>query len=215
MVLPERYRPQVAEPPLLEWIRRLRAIAQTGLEFADGVFDRERYEAVRRVAAEMASFPGEVATVAEVFAGVEGYATPLLICRSAVFDGDDRILMVREAADGKWTLPGGWIDVGESPSSAAVREVREETGYEVEVDKLAGVYDKLLHEHPPAPHHAYLMFFLCRLVGGKPTTSVETTEVAWFPEDGLPELSTGRSTKAQIERMFTHHRDRTLATDVD
>lgn len=202
-------------PPLLDWVYRLRAIAQTGMEFADNAFERLRYEEVRRVAAEMAAHPDEVDRVESVFAGARGYATPLLICRTAVFDRDDRILMVREVADGRWTLPGGWIDVGESPTSAATREVWEESGYHVGIDKLAAVYDKLRHEHPAAPNHAYIMFFVASVEGGEATPSVETSAVGWFDEDRLPDLSIGRATERQIRRMFEHRREPDLPTDVD
>lgn len=167
------------------------------------------------MAAEMASQGGDPGTVDAVFAGYRGYATPLLICRAAVFNTADRVLLVREVADGRWTLPGGWIDVGESPRTSAEREVLEESGYEVSAVKLAAVYDKLRHDHPPAPDHAYILFFVCELLGGEPTPSVETSEVGWFPLDGLPELSTGRATEAQILRMGDHHRDSALPTDFD
>jgi ADP-ribose pyrophosphatase YjhB (NUDIX family) len=156
-----------------------------------------------------------VEAIQAVFKRAKGYATPKLICRAAVFDHADRVLMVREAADGRWTLPGGWIDVGEPPAPAAEREVREETGYEVAVTKLAAVYDKLRHEHPPAPHHSYLLFFMAELHGGSPSTSVETTEIGWFAADALPELSVGRATGKQILRMWDHHRDPGLPTDFD
>lgn len=167
------------------------------------------------MAAEMASQGGDPATVDAVFAGYRGYATPLLICRAAVFDTADRVLLVREVADGRWTLPGGWIDVGESPRTSAEREVREESGYEVSAVKLAAVYDKLRHDHPPAPDHAYILFFICELLGGEATPSVETSEVGWFPLDELPDLSTGRATGEQILRMGDHHRDPALPTDFD
>jgi ADP-ribose pyrophosphatase YjhB (NUDIX family) len=209
------YREIVAPIPLLEWVLRLEAIARNGLTFATGPFDRQRYEQVRRLAAEMAAHPGDPAPVEEVFAGYSGYATPLIICRAAVFDEAERILMVREAADGRWTLPGGWIDIGESPSEAAEREVREETGYVVTATKLAAVYDKRRHPHPVAPHHAYLMFFLCDLEGGEKATSVETEAVEWFEMDELPELSTGRATADQIRRMLDHRRRPDLPTDFD
>lgn len=205
----------MSHPSFLEWVRRLRAVAQTGLTFTEGVFDRQRYEEVRRVAAEMASQGGDPGTVDAVFAGYRGYATPLLICRAAVFDTTDRVLLVREVADGRWTLPGGWIDVGESPRTSVEREVLEESGYEVSAVKLAAVYDKLRHDHPPAPDHAYILFFLCELLGGEATPSVETSEVGWFPLDDLPELSVGRATGAQILRMGDHHRNPTLPTDFD
>ena len=203
------------DPPLRSWVERLAAIAQTGLAFAPGVYDRQRYEQIRRIAAEMAAWPsGDVASVEALFAAADGYATPKLVCRAAVIEGD-RILMVRETVDGRWTLPGGWIDVGESPATAAEREVFEESGYEVSVVKLAAVYDKLRHDHPPVPHHSYLVFFLCDLIGGEARGSVETSEVGWFELADLPELSTPRVTRAQIERMFEHDRRRDLPTDFD
>jgi ADP-ribose pyrophosphatase YjhB (NUDIX family) len=201
---------------MLGWVRRLQAIAQNGLTFADGVFDLQRYEEVRRIAAEMAAHPsGDPESIASVFAGLRGYATPLLIARGAVFDDRERILMVREAADGLWTLPGGWIDAGESPAASVEREIREESGYETRAVRLAAVYDKLRHPYPAAPHHAYLLFFVCELLGGAPATSVETTEVGWFGEEDLPDLSRGRIIPAHVRRMFDHLRDPTLPADFD
>lgn len=203
------------QPPLLDWIQRLNAIAQSGLAFEPGEFDRQRYEQVQALAAEMAAHPnGDVEAVAGIFAADRGYATPKLICRAAVFD-DDRILMVRETADGRWTLPGGWIDVGDSPAAATEREVFEETGFHVRAVKLAAVFDKRRHPHPPAAHHAYLMFFLCDLLGGEPTPSYETSEIGWFERRALPDLSAGRALAHQIDRMWDHHADRTLPTDFD
>lgn len=203
-------------PPLLDWVQRLNAIAQSGLTFEPGEFDRQRYEQVRALAAEMAAHPaGDVAAVDAIFAADSGYATPKVICRAAVFDDEGRILMVRETADGRWTLPGGWIDVGDSPADATVREVWEETGYRVTATKLAAVFDKHRHPHPPAVHHAYLMFFLCRLDGGEATPSYETSEIGWFERGSLPELSEGRALGAQIDRMWDHVADPGLPTDFD
>lgn len=203
-------------PPLLRWIQELSALAATGVAFGADEFDRQRYRAVARIAAEMAAFPdGDPESVAELFAGEGGYVTPKVICRAAVFDEAGRILLVQEVADGRWTLPGGWIDVGESPAAAAERETREEAGYVVKAVKLAGLYDKRLHDHPPAPHHAYLLFFLCELVGGEAAGSYETSAVGWFAADELPPLSEGRATAHQVGRMFAHHADPSLPTDFD
>lgn len=202
--------------PLLHWARRLAAIAQSGLTFSPGLFDRDRYQQVRRLAAEIAAHPtGDVEEVHALFAGHVGYATPKIICRAAVFDSEDRILMVREVLDGLWTLPGGWIDVGDTPAGAAEREVREESGYLVRARKLAAVYDKDRHPHPPVPDHSFLMFFVCELVGGEAATSIETTDVGWFPRDALPELSKARTLASQIDRMFEHHLHPELPTDFD
>ena len=201
--------------PLLDWISRLSAIAQSGLTFSPNEYDRQRYDQIREIAAEMAAWPdGDVGSVERVFASASGYATPKVICRAAVIE-EGRILMVRETADGRWTLPGGWIDIGESPATAVEREVFEESGYRVEANKLAAVYDKLRHEHPPVPHHSYLLFFLCTLLGGDPRTSLETSEVGWFEPDRLPELSVNRATRRQILRMFDHQADPSLPTDFD
>ena len=209
----------MSEVRLLELIQRLAALSQTGLAFAASPFDVQRYEEVGKIAAELASHgEPDAFRVAAIFRNDDGYVTPKMIVRAAVFssiEGEPHILMVRETADGRWTLPGGWIDLGESPAYAAEREVLEETGMRVTAEKLAAVFDKRRHDHPPAPHHAYLLFFLCRLMGGSLTPSIETSEVGWFSADRLPELSTGRATEKQIQRMFEHFREPALPTDFD
>ncbi|MGQ0848257.1 MAG: NUDIX domain-containing protein, partial [Actinomycetota bacterium] len=170
---------------------------------------------IGEIAESLAAFGSpEVANLAAVFQSETGYATPKLIVRAAVID-QDRILMVKETADGRWTLPGGWVDIGESPSVAAEREVAEESGYRVRAVKLAALYDKLRHQHPRAPHHAYLVFVLCQLLGGEARRSVETSEIGWFSVDQLPPLSPGRATEGQIRRMFDHHRHPHLPADFD
>ena len=195
-------------------LRRLAATADTGLSFAASPYDRARFQEVADVAAELAGIPEDlVGAPGFVFEG--GYATPKLIVRVVVVADDDRILMVKETEDGLWTLPGGWVDVGESLSLAAEREVFEETGYRVRATKLAAIFDKLAHPHPPALHHSYLLFVIARLEGGSAQTSIETTEVGWFPLDGLPSLSIGRATEGQIRRAVEHHHRPDLPTDFD
>lgn len=209
----------MSELRLLELVQRLAALSQTGLAFAGNPFDIQRYEEVGDIAAELANHgEADFHRMAAIFRSDDGYVTPKMIVRAAVFSEDAEtpsILMVKEMADGRWTLPGGWIDLGESPAYAAEREVLEETGMRVTAIKLAAVFDKRRHDHPPAPHHAYLLFFLCRLDGGTLTPSIETTEVGWFPADQLPDLSTGRATGNQILRMFQHFENPTLPTDFD
>ncbi|HUL34653.1 MAG TPA: NUDIX hydrolase [Candidatus Eisenbacteria bacterium] len=202
---------------VLHWAQRLQAIAQNGLTFARDPFDVERFNQVRRVAAEMmasgsaATFPEDLI---ELFKKNFGYATPKIDVRSAVFR-DGRVLLVQERSDGCWSLPGGWADVGDPPSVAAVREVREESGYVARVQKLAAVYDRELHGHPPYPFHAYKLFFVCELAGGAPLASIETTAADFFPEDALPPLSTSRATLEQVRHMFEHHRHPEWPTTFD
>jgi ADP-ribose pyrophosphatase YjhB (NUDIX family) len=203
-------------PQWLEWAQRLQAIAQNGLTYAQNPFDRERYEMVRGIAAEiMAAHSGvELGYVRNLFAGQVGYATPKVDVRGAVFR-DDTILLVKERQDGLWTLPGGWADVSESPSEAVVREVYEESGYRTRAVKLLALYDINRHAHAPFPFHVYKLFFRCELLGGEPAQSMETDGVAFFREDEIPELSLLRVTPAQIARLFEHYRHLDWPTDFD
>jgi len=184
--------------------------------FSKDPFDRERYEQVRSVAAEiLASFADlDTGLISHLLRGEQGYATPKMDMRGAVFQ-ENRVLLVREHSDGLWTLPGGWADVGESPTEAVVREIREESGFETQVQKLVALYDRNKHAHPPMLFHVYKVFFLCDLVGGSASASLETSEVAFFGWEELPPLSTARVTICQIERLFAHHTHRELPTEFD
>jgi ADP-ribose pyrophosphatase YjhB (NUDIX family) len=200
----------------LDWAQRLQAIAQSGLTYCKDKFDIQRYEQIRGIAAEMmADGAGEdVARVEKLFAAQAGYATPKIDVRVAAFR-DGRILLVRELEDGRWTLPGGWADVGEPPSIAAAREVVEESGYEVRITKLAAVLDRNQHGHPPYAFHAYKLFFLGELTGGSPKNSNETADAEFFAEDQLPPLSVLRVTASQIAHLFEHLRQPGLPTSFD
>jgi ADP-ribose pyrophosphatase YjhB (NUDIX family) len=203
-------------PPWLDWARRLQAIAQCGLTYCRDKFDIQRYEQIRAIAAEiMADGSAQDAVRLEkLFTQQSGYATPKIDVRVAAFQ-DGRILLVRELEDGCWTLPGGWADVGEPPSVAAAREAREESGYEVRITKLAAVFDRNLHGHPPYAFHAYKIFFLAELAGGSPQNSHETADARFFPEDQIPPLSLMRVTPSQIAHLFEHSRHPELPTSFD
>jgi ADP-ribose pyrophosphatase YjhB (NUDIX family) len=204
-------------PPWLNWARRLQAISQTGLTYCKDKFDIHRYHEVRDIAAEImaagTSLPDH-APLNDLFAQQSGYATPKIDVRVAAFR-DSRILLVRELEDGCWTLPGGWADVGEPPSVAAAREAREESGYEVRITKLAAVFDRDLHGHPPYAFHAYKLFFLAELTGGSAKDSHETADAQFFAEDNLPPLSLLRVTPSQITHLFEHFRNPNLPTSFD
>lgn len=139
---------------LLGWARRAQAIAQTGLAYTKDPFDRQRYlqlqELVTELLAEKLQLPPDA--VRSLWAGETGYATPKVDVRGAVFRGD-QVLLVRERSDGRWTLPGGWVDIDEAPSQAVEREIREESGYEARALKLAALVDKNRHPHPRHPPH--------------------------------------------------------------
>jgi ADP-ribose pyrophosphatase YjhB (NUDIX family) len=203
----------------LVWAREIQAIAQTGLAFTRDPYDRERYEALRGVSARMFAAHSDVPVerIVGLFAGETGYATPKVDVRAAVFDGADRLLMVRETADqGRWTLPGGWADVNITPAENAVKEAVEESGYIVEVRKLAACWDRTRQGHGGSVFSCCKLFFLCEPVGGAPATSLETSGVGWFAEGEIPaDLSFGRTLPHQIRRMFDHRRDPGLPTDFE
>lgn len=203
-------------PTLLEWIRRVQAIAQNGLAFTKDPFDRERYLQLQDLVADLLhtelGVPPDAA--ARFWEGEVGYATPKVDVRGAVFKGD-RVLLVRERSDQRWTLPGGWVDVNDAPSDAITREIFEESGYRARPVKLAALVDKRRHPHPPNVHHIYKLMFVCELLGGAPASSAETDAVEFFPLTALPELSRGRVLGSQIERLYQHHLDPGLPTDFD
>jgi ADP-ribose pyrophosphatase YjhB (NUDIX family) len=200
----------------LSWTQRIQAIAQAGLTYSEGPYDRQRYKELQVIAAEILAHHAG-ASVDKALAVVRaeaGYATPKVDVRAAVFQ-NGRILLVRETSDRRWSLPGGWADVGDSPAEVAAREVREESGYEVRITKILAVLDKARHAHPPELWYAYKLIFLGELVGGTSQTSLETSEVGWFDREALPELSVSRVTKGQIVRVFVHHDHPELPTDFD
>ena len=147
----------------------------------------------------------------------QAYPTPKVDVRGAVFR-DGEILLVREEADGRWTLPGGWAEVGEPPSAAVEREVREESGYTVRAVKLAGVFDLArLRDGRPLRPNVYKLFFVCELADGRAGEIVgfETSEARFFARNALPELSAPRVTREQVERVWEHARDPARPTDFD
>lgn len=206
------------EPNWLQWIKKLEAIGQTGLTYASNPFDIERYESVRALAAEMlatlTSHPLD--QVMANFPLERGYATPKVIVRGAVFQ-EDSLLLVRERRDGKWTLPGGFADVGLSGSENIEKEIFEESGYKTRAKKLIAVYDKSHHPHPPSVLAEYMLFFQCELLGGAPTLSIETDEVAFFKESEIANLalSLPRTIPEQIALVFRHWQNPNLPTEFD
>jgi ADP-ribose pyrophosphatase YjhB (NUDIX family) len=189
----------------IDWARRIQALSQTGLEYAVSPYDTERYRKLSALAAEM--FAAHTQTPVEAFERwfevQPGYATPKVDVRAACFR-DGKILLVQEKSDGLWCLPGGWADVGDVPSHAAVREVREESGYECEARKLVGVFDANRGAGPVPLFHAFKVLFLCEISGGAPLPDHEILSVAFFARDALPPLSPNRTESRHIAECFAH-----------
>jgi ADP-ribose pyrophosphatase YjhB (NUDIX family) len=201
----------------LELFRSLQALARTGLHFCRDEYDRQRYGQVEEIAAELLAGGAEVSAdeLRAAWGRETGYVTPKVEVRGAVFRPDGRVLLVRETADGLWTLPGGWADVNDSPSGAIRREIEQEAGYRVRVTKLAALYDRNAHGHGPSLHHGWKAFFVCGIAGGDARGSYETDAVEFCDPDDLPPLSLGRTTPEQVLRMREHWRHPQLPTDFD
>ncbi len=204
-------------PKWLEWANRIRAIAAAGITYTRDPYDRERYEQLEHLAAEIlaAYTDTDEETLFELIDGDFGYPTPKVDVRGVIFRAG-KILLVQESADdNRWTLPGGWADIYDSPAEAVEREVFEESGYEARAVRLLAVLDRQKWPHPPHPNYTYKLFFLCEITGGAPATSLETNGVGWFGPDELPELSTGRVLPEQIARLFALAGDPAAPTDFD
>jgi ADP-ribose pyrophosphatase YjhB (NUDIX family) len=202
----------------LAWAREIQALSQTGLNYARDPYDRQRYTRLQEIAAEILTRHSNL-TLSQTLAfnaAEFGHATPKVDVRGvAVRDG--RMLLVQELADGgRWTLPGGWADVNETPSEAVAREVREESGYVVVPYRLLAVYDREKQGHqPPFPYHVYKLFFLCEIMAEGKATPGETGEARFFAKDELPELSLSRVTPQQLHRFFAQAQNPNLPEDFD
>lgn len=206
----------MSNPKWLEWAQNLSALARAGLTYTENPFDLERYHKIQEIAAEILASYTDVdqQIIATLLDSQTGYTTPKVDVRGVIFQ-NERILLVKELADGGWTLPGGWVDVNEPPSRAAEREVWEESGYQVRAFRLLGIYDRNQHGFTPYFFHIYKIFIECELLGGEPTNSIETGGAAFYGEDEIPELSVGRTTPQILTRMFELHRQPTAPADFD
>jgi len=200
----------------LEWAREIQALAQTECHYARDEYQRDRCRRLMEIAAEMISDKTgvEFHAVSKAFTSQVGYATPKIDVRAAVFKGE-KLLLVRERLDGGWTMPGGWADVGDSPSKAAERETWEEAGFHVKAGKVVGVYDAN-RVNPFEIFHAFKIVFLCNILDGEARPSRETSEVAFFAEDSIPAQFSGeRTTARHIRDVFAALRDPGIPTVFD
>ncbi|MBN1219312.1 MAG: NUDIX hydrolase [Anaerolineae bacterium] len=192
----------------LAWAREIQSLSQTGLAFNHDDYNVQRYQRFIEIAAEIVqSYTGQSPEPwRQNFLAQPGYATPKVDVRGAVIR-NGKILLVQEQTDGRWSMPGGWADVGETPSEMVVREVWEESGFEVEARKIIGVYDANRGGRPLEFYHAYKVVFLCQIVGGEARPSNETLAVDFFSFDNLPPLSNERTHERHLAEVQAHLQD--------
>jgi ADP-ribose pyrophosphatase YjhB (NUDIX family) len=189
---------------ILNLAKQAKAISETGLTYQQNEYDRERYEQVKAISLNIISILSGVSidVLKSFYLPIHDYPTPKVDVRGFVLNKSGSILMVKEIIDGKWSLPGGWADVGLSPSEVVEKEILEETGLKVKVDKLCAVFDKKCHPHPPQPFYVYKIVFLCSVVVGSVNPDFDIEDVGWFSTNNLPELPTDRILRSQIEKLY-------------
>jgi ADP-ribose pyrophosphatase YjhB (NUDIX family) len=189
---------------LLDFSRELAAIGQAGLTYSKDPFDKERFARLREMASELLQTPEQVPEFR--WPDEKGYATPKVDVRGAIFKGD-QVLLIKETASGKWTLPGGWADVNHSPKENVERECKEETGYDVTATAITSVIDRERAGYPPNAYTTYKLFFLCEIIGGTPQLNIESSGIEFFPLGALPELDTHRTSREDIEHAYTFYQN--------
>lgn len=200
----------------LDFAIRIQSIAQAGLQYGKDKYDKERYEELRRISAEMIAVKTDipVAKVYDLFCNETGYQTPKVDTRAAVFV-DGKILLVHEN-NGTWSLPGGWCDVDQSVASNTVKEVKEETGFTVTAEKLIAVQDWRKHNVTNYAYGVVKIFVLCKYESGEFEDNIETTGIAFFDRDTIPEnLAVEKCTREQILMCFEALRNPNAPTMFD
>lgn len=200
----------------LEWAMEIQSIAQAGLTYGHDEFDKERYERLREISAEILAYKTDmtVEKVKDLFCNETGYQTPKVDTRAAVFE-NGKILLVHEK-DGRWSLPGGWCDVDQSVAENTVKETMEEAGLEVKPTKLIAVQDRNKHNTPVYAYGVVKIFVMCTLIGGSFVENIETTETKYFARNEIPEnLANEKVTREQIEMCFDAYNDEHWMTQFD
>lgn len=190
--------------PWLSWAREIYSLSQAGITYSNNEFDIASFKRLQEISAEIIASQSslELESILHSFSMQAGYATPKVDVRAAVIR-DGKILLVQESADGRWAMPGGWGDIGDTPAGMVAREAWEESGYTVRVDKLIGAYDANRVD-PLEFYHAYKLVFMCSIIGGAPAVSIETLAVDFFAQDQLPPLSEIRTNQKILDEVFAH-----------
>jgi ADP-ribose pyrophosphatase YjhB (NUDIX family) len=202
---------------ILEYAKRIEALSQIGLTYSPNPYDLERYTELKEISFKLMALVTQLSVekLQIHFDDKKEYITPKVDVRAVVFNEANEILLVKESADGHWSLPGGWADIGYSPREVAVKEVREETGLAVRSTRLLAVLDKSKHPHPPALEYAYKIFVECQPLSGQLGGSFDILDCGWFTQDNIPPLSLERITHEQIDLMFDYRKDPELPVSLD
>ena len=201
----------------IEMIKRIKSLSDTGLIYAQNEYEKERFAELRSISLKLLGIVSNepFLVLTDFFMPDKDYPTPKVDIRGLALNKAKEILLVKEKLDGKWSLPGGWGDIGFSPSEVIKKEILEETGLNSRVLRLLAIYDKKCHPHPPQPFYVYKLVFLCEILPGKFNASFDIEEARYFNINSLPELSEDRILKSQIDQLYqkTVNGDQTVYFD--
>lgn len=194
---------------LLNIAKRLKTMSHLGLTYAKDAYDIDRYKELEQISLDMINLLTDhpLEALSLYFNDKKEYITPKVDIRSVIFNDNGQILLVKEKSDGKWSLPGGWADIGLSPTEIAIKEALEETGFTVKATKLLAVLDKRCHPHPPQLDYVYKIFIQCEITGGEKALAFDMLDVAFFDQNAIPELSADRVLPSHIDLMFEYLND--------
>lgn len=199
---------------IVEWAKELQSLAQAGLYYGHDIYDKERYQRIREISAEMMLLRADVPAekISGLFCGDIGYQTPKVDTRAAIIQ-DGKILLVCEK--GKWSLPGGWCEFNMSPADNAVKETKEEAGLDVAISKIIAVQDRDKHNLPPYAYGVVKIFYLCEVLGGSFSDNTETSESRYFSFEELPLLAEEKCSKEQIRMCFDAYQSKDWIVQFD
>lgn len=192
---------------LVDWAMRLQSLAQAGLTYGKDNFDLERYQEIRDISAEMMAEKSglPIEKVKNLFCNEVGYQTPKIETRAAIFK-DNKMLLVQES-DGLWSIPGGWCEVNLSVKENLIKEIKEEAGVDITVEKIIAIHDSNKHYQGMYPYGISTVFFLCKPVGGSFKENDETIASDYFALDDLPDLSEDKGSRERVEMCFKAYQD--------
>ncbi|MFY0687152.1 MAG: NUDIX hydrolase [Cyclobacteriaceae bacterium] len=202
---------------VLNYVKSVKAAADTGLVYAENPYDKDRYEqlleSTLEILAELDDTP--IDKVRNFYRDIDDYPTPNVDVRGLLINDSGEILMVQEKVDSKWTIPGGWADIGLSPTENIIKEIKEETGLDAKVIRLLAVWDKKMHPHPPQPHYVYKLVYLCEATGGTLQKAFDTLDAKWIDPTNLPPLSEDRILEHQLKKAIELAHSTSNEVDLD
>ena len=194
-----------------EFLLKIHSIAKIGMVYSRDPYAIANYEEINELTKAMLEKFMDVSFERPSMFSRDIYPTPNVSVRTIIFDDQNRVLLVKEVKDGCYSLPGGWCDLYESPSEAAIKECYQEAGAKVMITGLVGILNRTPIKGPQAIPE-YMIVFKGEVMGSLDQVGFETSEASWFPLDDLPEISI-KVTKEEVKKVIEAARNGTVLFD--